>query len=262
MSRIIKSFRVIENIEASSEEEENKKIDGKLKPLIIEAKKEAEDIVQKAKTNAENIIKVSKDKSLEIINDAEEKKENFLHDAYDKAKDICSDAKKEGFKQGYDEGKDLGHEEGYNLGKEEANKIIREALEIKEEYSERKKNLLKDLEKDIIELVTVVYERLIDKKTEEDDELILSLVLKGIENLDLNHKLTIITSRDDYDVVEMSRDFILAKSNMISELNIKYDSNLKKGDCILETDQGSIDVSLDTQMKEVRELLTLILNNE
>ena len=41
----------------------------------------------------------------------------------------------------------------------------------------------------------------------------------------------------------MARQEILAKSSFISELEIKYDMSLEKGDCILETSKGSIDVA-------------------
>ena len=37
---------------------------------------------------------------------------------------------------------------------------------------------------------------------------------------------------------------------------------MKKGDCILETSKGSVDVSISDQLREVKDLLTTILSNE
>ena len=37
---------------------------------------------------------------------------------------------------------------------------------------------------------------------------------------------------------------------------------MKKGDCVLETSKGNIDVSLREQLGEIKDLLYTILNNE
>ena len=262
MSSIIKSFRIINKDEAIKEKPKNANTNNINKPIIEEAKKEAKIIIKNAEKKTEEIIKRAKEESLEIIKSGEDKSDLFIQKAYEKSKKTFSEAKDEGFNLGYKEGSDLGYKKAYAEGKEISDKLIEEALEIKDEYLRNKREMLKSLENDVIELVTVIYEKLIQEKTIEDSELIVSLVLNGIEDLDLNHKLTIITSKSDYNIVEMSRNTILAKSNMISELEIKYDSNMKKGDCILETAKGSIDASLDNQLSEVKELLTTILNNE
>lgn len=261
MSSIIKSFRVINKEESSNKVADITKHKS-MKPIIEAAKKDAQDIINKAEIQAGIVGKNAKKQALDVIKSGEDKRDSFIHNAYEKSKDIFNEAKNEGFTLGYEEGHEAGYEKGYSEGKFDSDILIKEALEIKGQYTKDKENLLKDSEKDIIELVTVIYENLIHKKTEEDSEFIISLVLKGIENLDLNNKLTIITSKEDYDIVQMSNDIILAKSNLISELEIKYDSKLEKGDCILETSKGSIDASLNNQLSEVKELLTSILNNE
>lgn len=262
MSSIIKSFRVINKDSSDINDIKNTITNKSIKPIIDEAIKEAQEIIKAAEVEAKNILKESKKQSSEISKFGEDKRDSFILDAYEKSKDIFSEAKDNGYNHGYEEGYDLGYEKGYSEGKSSSDKLIKEALDIKKQYMENKKELLGQLEEDIIELVTVIYEKLIHKATEEDSELILSLISNGIADLDLNHKLTIIISKDDYDMVQMSRDTILAKSNMISELEIKYDSKLQKGDCILETPKGSIDASINNQLSEVKELLTSILNSE
>lgn len=262
MSSIIKSFRVINKDNSSENKEEKNKLDSSINVLIEEAEKDSKVIVANAEKKAKDIVEKAKKQSLEIIESGEEKKESMVHSAYEKSKEVFKEAKENGFKLGHEEGYNEGYGKGYDEGKLSSDKLIKEALQIKEEHLKSKEKLLKNLEEDIIELVITIYEKLIHKTIKEDSELIISLVLKGIEDLDLTDKLTIVTSKDDYDIVQMSQDIILAKSNMISELEIKYDSSLQKGDCILETSKGSIDASLKNQLSEVKELLTSILNNE
>ena len=37
---------------------------------------------------------------------------------------------------------------------------------------------------------------------------------------------------------------------------------MKKGDCIIETSMGSVDVGINNQLDEIRDLLNNILSNE
>lgn len=262
MSSIIKSFRVVNKEVLSEEDKRQDALSKTIEPIIEEAKKDSMKIINEAELKAEKILENAKKESLIIVDKGEEKKESLIHNAYEKSKEIFSKSKKDGFDLGHREGYDLGYGKGYEEGKLKSDKLIEEALDIKKQWLKSKSELLKKSEEDIIELVTVIFEKIIHKKTEEDNELIVSLILKGLEDLDLNHKLTIITSKDDYDIVDMSKNIILAKFNMISELEVKYDSDFQKGDCTLETSKGSIDASLNNQISEVKELLTSILNNE
>lgn len=230
--------------------------------LIEESKKEYKEIIDNANIESKQIIEKANKKKETIIEEAENKKETLLESAYEKSKSILEQSKEKGYNEGYEEGHAKGYSEGYAKGEKSSEKLIKEALDIKEGYLKERKNLLQELEKDIIELVSQIYEKIIREKSEEDSEVIVSLVLNGIDSLDITDKLTIITSEEDHNIVEMSKDIILAKASMISELDIKYDSTMQKGDCILETPKGNVDVSLRNQLSEVREILYSVLNNE
>lgn len=219
-------------------------------------------IIEQSKIEYTKIIEQAKNLSMKIIEKAENQQETILNDAYNKATNILEKSKNDGYNDGYNKGYKEGYEKGYSEGKIVSDNLIKEALDIKNGYIYKKSKLLKDLEEDIIQLVITIYEKIINKKNEEDNDIIVSLVLNGINNLDMTDKLTIIASREDYDILELSKNEILAKASMISELEIKYDTSFEKGDCILETSKGNIDVSLKNQLEEVKELLYTILNNE
>lgn len=252
LSKIIKSSRIIQMND--SKEVKNHSYEEN----IITNKA----ILEQSEIEYKKIIKQAKDLSLEIIEKAENQQETILNDAYNKARNILEKSKNDGYNDGYNKGYKEGYEKGYSEGKIVSDNLIKEALDIKNGYIYKKSKLLKDLEEDIIQLVITIYEKIINKKNEEDNDIIVSLVLNGINNLDMTDKLTIIASREDYDILELSKNEILAKASMISELEIKYDTSFEKGDCILETSKGNIDVSLKNQLEEVKELLYTILNNE
>lgn len=259
MSNIIKSFRVLEkNVVQNnvSDLQDDDSIDIQVKEIMLE----------EARIEAENIIRAAEEKSKEILRKSEKQKENALIEMEKKSSELMETSKIEGYNQGYDNGFEKGlkegYDNGYNEGKIVSDGLIEESIEIKESYIEKRNNLLEVLERDIIELVIEIYQKILDKEIKEEDSMITSLVLKGIKNLDPTEKLTIIVSKEDFDTLNMAKNEILAKASLINELEIKYDINLSKGDCILETPKGNIDISIKDQIEEVRELLTTILNNE
>lgn len=258
MSSIIKSSRIITNDQIST----NSSKLAKGEPLSKQANIDYKEIIDSAKLEAEKILKEAKTEKEKMIEKAEEQKEDLIQNAYERSKNILEKSREEGYTDGYNQGQESGYKEGYKQGKEDSDKLIKEALEIKDGYFQDRKNLLKELEQDVIELVIEIYEKIIREKNEEDSDTIISLVLNGIENLDVTDKLTVISSKEDYDILELSKDIILAKASMISDLNIKYDTTMVKGDCILETPKGSIDASLNNQLSEVKEILYSVLNNE
>lgn len=216
MSKVIKSFRVIqtnESIEPLNQTDERNIVSNEV-------------ILEQGKKEYEKIIKEAKFLSMKIIEKAENQQETLLNSAYNRAKEVLEKFKNDGYEKGYEEG----FEKGFSEGKLISDNLIKESLEIKKGYIDKKNDLLKELEEDIIQLVINIYEKIINQKNEEDNDMIISLVLNGINSLDLTDKLTIITSKDDYNILEISRNEILAKASMISELEIKYDISFEKGD--------------------------------
>ncbi|HSH35113.1 FliH/SctL family protein [Schnuerera sp.] len=254
MSNIIKSFRVIERNIISNDEKDLENITLK-KELLEEAKERYNEIIEEAQLEAEKIIENAHDEHDEILNQA-----------YERAQDIFTKSESEGYNKGFKVGKDEGYKDGYEIGYGEGEKdsenLIREALEIKNSYIEKNNTILKDLEQDLIQLVIAIYEKVLYKKVDADEEVIVSLVLNGIDNLEISDKLTIIVSEEDYDMVNKSKDIILSKASLIDELDIRMNMDMKKGDCILETSKGSVDVSINDQLEEVKYLLNSILSNE
>lgn len=252
LSNIIKSTRIIERQSVSREEE--------IDTSIYEA------LLEEAREKYDKIIKDAMKTSEEIINSAYEKSEEVLNNTHKRAQDIFKESEIKGYeighKKGYKEGYDDGYYKGYKEGKEDSKKLISQALDIKKEYIDKRNCLLKDVEKDLIQLVISVYEKVLYEKVEEDEELIVSLILNGIDNLEISQKLTIIVSEEDYEAVKKSKDIILAKASLVDEIDIRINSDMVRGDCVLETSKGNVDVSINNQLKEIKDLLLTIMNNE
>ena len=190
----------------------------------------------------------------EKINKAKEEAKFIINEAYEKAKKIYDNAKKDG----YSEGKDL----GYNEGLKEAKSIIQESLSIKKEIENTKKETIKKIEKDDIELTIKTIEKILNKKIQDDHETICSLIKLGLDKCTYTENLTLRVSPEDYDIVTDLKDKILALSENISDIKIKQDKSLKHGSCIIDTPSGSVDSSIWTQFEQIKKTFEDILRSE
>lgn len=146
--------------------------------------------------------------------------------------------------------------------KKQAESLITEALNIKEAVLKSKKQLLKDIEEDVISLVIDTVEKILNKKVEEDYETIYNLIQLGLEKCAFTENLILRVSPEDYDFVISIKDKILALSENISDIQIKQDKSLRKGSCIIDTSSGSIDSSIWTQFNHVKEIFEELLRGE
>ncbi|WP_427338631.1 FliH/SctL family protein [Caloranaerobacter sp. DY30410] len=242
MSNVIKSYQVIVETPIT---DGNVKTDSKnnVEKIIEDAWKKHDEIINRAKAEAET-----------ILNEARENADVIMEKTYKKSHLIIEESKQKGYEEGY--------KKGYEEGCIEAEKIIKEANNIKREYLQKRAVYLKQLEKDIIELVINISEKIINQKLDDDKEVIISIILKGLESLLISDKVVIRVSKDDYDIVELAKERLLAEASLIEDIEVKIDNKLEKGGCVIETERGCVDVSIKTQIEAMKKTLKDILNSE
>lgn len=205
-------------------------------------------------SSEEDSISKVKNECQQLIDSATADAKTIINEAYEKAKHIME----QGRLQGYSEGK----EQGFQEGKELAESIINEALNIKQEVLDSKKNMLQRLEEELIELTLFTIEKIINQKIEDDYEIVFNLIKSGLEKCAFTDNLVLRISPEDYDFAVSSKDKILALSENIQDIKIKQDKSLKKGSCVIDTLSGSIDSSISTQINYVKQIFQELLKSE
>ncbi|NBI07855.1 FliH/SctL family protein [Senegalia massiliensis] len=251
MSRIIKSPLVSEiyshGANKKNTENEIKDLENFKKNIIKDTLLKQKNILEEANTNAQD-----------IINKAEEQSKNISEENNKKGIQLLEDYKNKGYNEGFEQG----YKEGYEEGNEQSNLLIQEALGIKNENLNRRKELLSDLEKDIVDLVIDSCYKIVNRLYDDDKEIILSIIQRGLDNLTNTKRLIIKTSSDDFDFLDMYKEKILSMAHNVEEIDIVLDKNLEKGGMILETLNGSVDVSIDTQLEKLKLILKDLLDSE
>ena len=242
MSNIFKSSEVIidskkyiltEKVKVENKEEKNEEMDSNY----------ALEDLTKIK---EDILEESKKESDEILKGALKEKELMLADAYDEAINIRDKARKEGF----DEGKI----EALKSMEEENKKNTDGLLEYKNDVIMKYNSYFESREEVIIKLVVDSVEEILNKNIEEDKNLIKNLVRKGIENSTFAGSIVIRVCIDDYENALANKSKILIFSKNINSIKFVTDYALIKGECIIESEVGNVDVGVSTQFEKLKEL--------
>jgi flagellar assembly protein FliH len=127
----------------------------------------------------------------------------------------------------------------------EVNKI-REALE---RFVGERKEYFSRVESDVVQLALAISAKILHREAQVDSMLVAALVRVAVEKL---HDGSSVSVRVSPENAGKWREYLANPMNS-STVTVVEDGNLGPDDCMLETDLGSADFSIDTQLKEVEQ---------
>ena len=214
-------------------------------PIDLEALRyEAELIIANAEKKANKL-------SDEIISTARNQAKTFEHDTREKLKVEAEQVREEAKQQGY--------EQAIKEAQLEADGIIQEANDIKQDAINEKEEMLANVEPEMVNLMIDILDHLIGVEKETNKKTITTLIKSGLARANPSGKITIHVSPEDYPAVD--KNDLFQELDTMAELEVIEDPSVRKAGCIIETEIGTIDSSLDTQYKALRKNLKYILKN-
>jgi flagellar assembly protein FliH len=195
------------------------------------------------------------------VEENSEKASLILEDAKKEADQILDAARKEAEKiknEAYSEGSKKGYGDGVLQSQKELNKL-------KAEYDEKARNLKNEYEKmaaslepQMVDIIAALLEKLTGIVIEDKEEVILYLVDKALKNMDKCNEYTLKVSKEDFEYISMRKNLLLGAIGKEVPLYIVEDINLKKNQCLIETELKVINCSLDVQLNNLITDLKLI----
>ena len=185
------------------------------------------------------------DNNAGILEDARKQAEDILEDAKKQADDILKDAKENGYKEGYEKGTIESKQKSDDLQtKLEADyKSMSEKLQ--NEYDEK----YQVMESELVDTLMEVFSKVTLTIAEDKKDLVLLLIQRTLKDADANKDFLIRVSDVDYGFVMNSIDKLYDCVSLDSKIEVVRDNTLKKNQCIIETDAGAFDCSLDIQLE-------------
>lgn len=259
MSKIFKASRVILD-------QKSFVLTNTLPEIPIQEERKIQDHVELKDFEDEVVFEeTEEEKQLRLEKELEDYRQKRLEDAHEEANQIIQSAEEEA-KRLLEKYKEQAEEEGFEVGlqkgKEEYSLLIQEAHDIKNQWIEERKNLLREAESEIVQLILTSVEKIIHKKCHEDSQVIESLVKEGLRRIIKTENLVLRVSSEDYEKVMELKPMIEAMADKVERIDIKSDSNLPIGSCHIDGDFGEVDTSVQVQFEELKNIFISLLTGE
>jgi flagellar assembly protein FliH len=193
-------------------------------------------------------------KKTQMSKDLLHKAEDTLKASQDKASMIEQEAYEKGFAQG--------EVDGLEFGKKEAVKVVENIETLLKGCEGIKREIIKGYEKEILELIFIITEKVINYKIRSDEEIVKKTVLKALQLAPEKGDITIRVNSEDFDYIENIKQGFAAKFRELHSIKLVSDLSIERGGCLLETQYGDIDARIGTQLEKIFQSLKDVYNNK
>ena len=222
--------------------------------MLNQAQAEADAIVKKAEdaafaevkkqTDDAQIIKAdAENEAFQIIQKAKQEAEQIIADAQTQRDKLQLEAKSQGFEQG--------HSEGYEKGAAEVNRLIERMHKILEAVMQRREEILKDTESQIVELVILMARKVIKILSENQKNVVMANVVAALKKVRTRGAVTLRVNLEDVKLTTANISEFIKHIENVEGITVLEDSSVEKGGCIVETDFGAIDARISSQLTEL-----------
>ena len=224
------------------------------KRMLDEAQKSADEIVKKAEDAAIAEVKRQTDQAKVIKADAEKEAQDIVNKAQAEAQEIIAKAHSEeneirdsAYRKGYDEGQ----KSGYNDGQSELNRLIERVHKIVESVMNRREEILRDTEQQIVDLVILMTRKIVKIISENQKGVVLSNVLSALKKVKTRCSVIIRVNIEDLKLTSEHTGEFIKRVEAVQGITVIEDSSVDKGGCVVETDFGAIDARIASQLGEL-----------
>lgn len=181
----------------------------------------------------------------DVLEDARQQAENILEDARQQAESILKSAEENGYKEGFEKGEAESKQKSDALKAKLETDYKSMSAKLQSEYDEK----YQTMESELVDTLMEVFSKVTLTIAEDKKDLILLLIQRTLKDADANKDFLIRVSDVDYGFVMNSIDKLYDCVSLDSKIEVVRDATLKKNQCIIETDAGAFDCSLDIQLE-------------
>jgi type III secretion protein L len=140
--------------------------------------------------------------------------------------------------------KKKGYDDGYQEGLAQLNEQII-ALD------NEKKRLRHEMNQLILPLALKAAKKVVAGELKAHPETIVNIVFQALAPVMQNHKITIYVNKADKEVLEAEKPQLKEKLEQIESLAIKERDDISPGGCMIETESGIINATIENQWRGI-----------
>ena len=179
----------------------------------------------------------------EILDNARREGEEMVAQAHREAEQFIEVMKNEG----YDQGLKAGAEEVENRKRQLEEEYNLKMEELDKEYQAK----VADIEPKLVDTFINVFSNVTHTIAEDKKDMIIYLINSVMNNVDTCKEFVIHVSPDDYRFAINNQNLITGALSKEVHIEISEDSTLSRNECLIETDSGVFDCSLDVQLSNL-----------
>ncbi|MDQ6930292.1 MAG: FliH/SctL family protein [Candidatus Eremiobacteraeota bacterium] len=200
-----------------------------------EARAEVVRLIDAAHSDAKDLIDEGQQRAIELISEA------AAH-----AGDLEEDARKGGFEQG--------RQDGRNAADAELDVMLTTMRGLVDVARAERHKIIEGAEPEIIRLAMTLAEKVVHQQITLDGSVVVSMARAAISRLVTRETVTVRVNPADIETIRENKEKMLASTD-IEHLRIVEDLRVDRGGIVMETESGTIDAKISTQLKEAKRVL-------
>ena len=243
-------------------EEKSNKVEAYKEPDIVVQSKQEESYDNSDNYKADNIAEPAQPKEPEIdlfdienidFNQRQERRRGTRRRGYRRIDDrnLVSRAQEEA-----ENIKKSAFEEGYRRGLEQANTDIEHFRGVLQQFLGAPKEVFEYVAPDILEISIDIAKKIIKKEVETDPQVLVDTILDVLKTVSKNEpRINIRVNPQAAQFVKDTLPTVTYQYGIEAKINIISDPSIEEGGCVLQTNNGIVDASIDTQLEIIKKAL-------
>jgi flagellar biosynthesis/type III secretory pathway protein FliH len=193
----------------------------------------------------------------ELIDSAEEHAKALLQDAFNRASHMLTEAGERGdalVETVQSEARTAGHTEGIAAADREMNDMMTTMRNLVDMARVERHKLMEGAEPELVRLAVGIAERVLHQQIALDRGVVVEMAKVAISRLVDKESVTVRVNPGDLERMREHRDELL-NSGEIKNFRVVEDQRVDRGGVVVETDGGTIDARISTQLNEAKRVL-------
>lgn len=201
------------------------------------ARAEAAKLIDDATADAEEILRGAQERALALVEEGQRR-----------AAEIETQARSQGF--------DRGMADGRAAAQAEMDEMLATMRGLVEMARVERYKIIETAEPEIVRLSVMIAERILNQHVALDDQTVVEMARSAITRLVNRETVTVRVNPADIEMMRQHREKLM-QMNDIDNMRVIEDQRVDRGGIVIETDAGTIDAKISTQLREVRRLLAV-----
>ena len=224
------------------------RVDGDSGTVVETVEEDISSLMQQADISAQELLSEARAAAEKILADAHEEAASIIISGKEQAEEDCRKAWEDGYADGAAEGKHSFDDELARQIQDNEESLKRVIAEI---HAERELTY-STLENDVVSLALAIVKKVINPADENIAGAFESLIKNALKQIAPDAKIMLRVSPADYDRYFSSGNTVLELEGGVKvTASVLKDTSLSDFDCIIDQDNATVNVGLDTQLQQI-----------